>query len=179
MRYRRSDTPGATYFFTVVTFRRRPLFAVPDNAALLKSALRYVMARHPFTIDAFVLLPDHLHCLWTLPPGDADFSTRWMLVKSHFSRQCPAAYKTPPSAARRAKGEQTVWQRRYWEHQIRDEADFAAHCDYIHYNPVKHSLVAKAADWAHSSFARYAERGIYPADWGMAPVDLPDGVGGE
>ncbi|MDP3483242.1 MAG: transposase [Sulfuricella sp.] len=179
MRYRRSDTPGATYFFTVVTFRRRPLFAVPDNSTLLKSALRYVMARHPFTIDAFVLLPDHLHCLWTLPPGDADFSTRWMLVKSHFSRQCPAAYKTPPSAARRAKGEQTVWQRRYWEHQIRDEADFAAHCDYIHYNPVKHSLVAKAADWAHSSFARYAERGIYPADWGMAPVDLPDGVGGE
>lgn len=82
MRYRRSDTPGATYFFTVAIFRRRPLFAVPDNAALLRSALRYVMARHPFTIGAFVLLPDHLHCLWTLPPGDADFATRWMLVKS-------------------------------------------------------------------------------------------------
>ena len=179
MRYRRSNTPGATYFFTVVTFQRRPLFAVPDNAALLKSALRYVMARRPFTIDAFVMLPDHLHCMWTLPPGDADFATRWMLVKSHFSRQCSASYKTPPSAARRAKGEQTVWQRRYWEHQIRDEADFAAHCDYIHYNPVKHGLVARPADWVHSSFARFVKRGIYPADWGVASVDFPDGVGGE
>lgn len=179
MRYRRSDTPGATYFFTVVTFRRRPLFAMPENAALLKSALRTVMARRPFTIDAFVLLPDHLHCLWTLPPGDADFASRWMLVKSHFSRLCPASCKTLPSASRSAKGEQAVWQRRYWEHQIRDEADFAAHCDYIHYNPVRHGLVAKAADWAHSSFGRFAERGVYPVDWGMTPIDLAEEVGSE
>ena len=124
MRYRRSDTPGATYFFTVVTFRRHPIFAAPENPALLKSALRAVMARHPFTIDAIVVLPDHLHCLWTLPENDADF---------------------------------------------------AAHCDYIHYNPVKHGLVA----WPHSSFARFVERGIYPADWGAAPPEFSAGIGGE
>ncbi|MBS4099324.1 MAG: transposase [Sulfuricella sp.] len=179
MRYRRSDTPGATYFFTVVTFRRYPIFAAPENPALLKSALRYVMARHPFTIDAMVVLPDHLHCLWTLPEYDADFATRWMLVKSHFSRHCDARFKSSPSAARRAKGEQTVWQRRYWEHQIRDEADFAAHCDYIHYNPVKHGLTATAADWPHSSFVRFVERGIYPADWGNDPADFAEGIGSE
>ncbi|MCP5159691.1 MAG: transposase [Gammaproteobacteria bacterium] len=176
MRYRRSTTPGATYFFTVVTYRRRAILCEPDAMALLRDAFTTVKQRHPFRIDAVVILPDHLHCLWTLPLDDADYSTRWMLIKSHFTRRCPASLKTIRSPALRHKREQTIWQRRYWEYQIRDDQDFERHCDYIHYNPVKHGHTTRVADWPHSSFRRFVENGLYPLDWAGHP-DWIDATG--
>jgi len=136
MRYCRSITPGATYFFTVVTYRRQAIPCEPDALALLREAFATIKQRHPFRINAVVILPDHLHCLWTLPSDDSDYSTRWMLIKSYFTRRCAASLKIERSLALRHKREQMIWQPRYWEHQIRDERDFERHCDYIHYNPV-------------------------------------------
>lgn len=168
MRYRRSKTPGATYFFTVVTYRRRRFLCEPENVALLRAAFRAVKRRHPFSIDAFVLLQDHLHCLWTLPQGDADYSKRWMLVKSYFTRRCSNALKMGRSSALLHKREQRIWQHRFWEHQIRGEEDFLRHCDYIHFNSVKHGYVSRALDWPYSSFQLFLRRGIYSPDWGLA-----------
>ena len=113
------------------------------------------MEKHPFHIDAFVLLPDHLHCLWTMPVDDHDFSTRWRLIKSAFTRQCEARYKEAPSKNMLAKQEQAVWQRRFWEHAIRDDRDFKNHLEYIHYNPVKHGLATTPAEWPTSTFHKY------------------------
>ena len=166
MKYKRARAEGGTYFFTVVTYQRRKFLCVPENVALLREAFRYVMARHPFKIDAFVLLPDHLHCIWTLPEGDGNFSTRWRLIKSYFTRKCATVCRGHPSASRRRKGEQAVWQRRFWEHRIRDEGDFIQHLEYIHFNPVKHGLVQAPRDWQYSSFHRYVRRGIYDPTWG-------------
>jgi putative transposase len=118
----------------------------------------------PFEIDAVVVLPEHLHAMWTLPPGDADFATRWKLIKSEFSRSCPASATLSRSQA--AKGERGIWQRRYFEHLIRDDNDYARHADYIHYNPVKHGWVRSSAEWPYSTFHSFVERGIYSADWG-------------
>jgi putative transposase len=176
MRYRRSTTPGATYFFTVVTYRRRAMLCEPDTVAPLREAFATVKQRHPFRIDAVVILPDHWHGLWTLPPDDADDSTRWMRVKSHCTRRCAVALKTPRSPALRHKRAPTIWQPRYWEHPIRDDRDFERHCDYLHDNPVKHGLVAQVADWPHSSFHRFVENGAYPLDWAGHP-DLADAAG--
>jgi putative transposase len=177
MQYRRSNIPGATYFFTVVTYNRQRIFETPETLSLLRHSFRYVKDKHPFDIDAIVVLPDHLHCLWTLPLNDADFSTRWRLVKSHFSRYCSSTYKQEQSSSRLKKGEQTIWQRRFWEYQIRDEHDFAKHADYIHYNPVKHGLVKLPSDWPYSSFHRCVEQGIYQKDWGGGVVDSIDYIG--
>jgi len=178
MRYRRSRAPGATYFFTVVTYRRRRLLCEPENVRILRSAFRAVKQRYPFSIDAFVLLPDHLHCLWTLPADDADYSTRWMLIKSHFTRRCAIMQKLPPSKSLRNKRQQTIWQGRFWEHQIRGDQDFERHCDYIHYNPLKHSYVNRVADWPYSSFHSFVHRDIYPADWSaMEDIKSEDGFG--
>lgn len=175
MLYRRAKTPGATYFFTVVTHQRQPLFSDAETIALLRTAFRIVKANHPFTIDAIVLLPDHLHCLWTLPEEDANFSTRWRLIKSEFSRHCPDQYKRPRSSSRQSKGEQAIWQRRFWEHRIQDEADLIRHVDYIHYNPVKHGLAEAPKDWAYSSFHRFVRDGVYAKDWGESEsINLPD-----
>ena len=165
MQYRRAKTPGATYFFTVVTFRRRKILCEPENRELLRTAFRIIKSRHPFTIDAFVLLPEHLHCIWTLPSDDSDYSMRWNGIKGHFSHNCPDKYKTSPSAAQQHKRAQTIWQPRFWEHQIRDERDFENHCDYIHWNPVKHGLVSRVYDWPYSSLHRFVRLGIYPPDW--------------
>ena len=137
----------------------------PKNVSLLREALRRVMQKHPFTIDAFVLLPDHLHCIWTLPQSDRDYSTRWRLVKSYFSRQCDGRH-SKPSESRQKKKEQAVWQRRFWEHLIRDDEDFVRHVEYIHYNPVKHRLVKAPNDWEYSSFHRYVRDGVYDVEWG-------------
>ena len=178
MRYRRARAPGATYFFTVVAYRRRRFLCEPENVGLLRAAFRSVIRRHPFAIDAFVLLPDHLHCLWTLPPGDADYSTRWMLVKSYFTRRSADGLKAPRPDALRRKREQTIWQHRYWEHQIRGDLDFERHCDYIHFNPIKHGYVERAADWRYSSFHLFVRRGIYTRDWGGGVLgDVSDGFG--
>ena len=161
--YRRNFIPGASYFFTVNLNDRRSRLLV-DHVAPLRAAFRAVRARHPFMIDAVVVLPDHLHAIWTLPPGDADFATRWRLIKSGFSRSL--APHEPRSASRVAKGERSIWQRRYWEHTLRDELDFERHCDYIHFNPVKHGHAGAVRDWPYSSFPRFVKLGVYPIDWG-------------
>ena len=181
MRYRRTRIPGATYFFTAVAYRRRPIFASQAAVLALEEAIAGVRVRHPFEVDAQVVLPDHLHAVWALPEGDADYSTRWRLIKSSFTRACLQSQPAAASnASRAAKGEQTVWQRRFWEHLIRDTRDFAAHVDYIHYNPVRHGLVAAPRDWPHSTFAEWVARGVYEPDWGSDEMPkLPDWVGGE
>lgn len=168
MQYRRAKTPGGTYFFTIVTYRRQKLFDTPQTVDLLRQAFRTVKQQHPFTIDAIVVLPDHLHCIWTLPDGDADFSKRWRLIKSEFSRKCPDEFKHFPNKSRISKKEQAIWQRRFWEHQIQDEKDFVNHVEYIHLNPVRHKLAQAPKDWEYSSFMSYVRRGLYPSDWGSA-----------
>ena len=157
--YRRNIVPGATYFFTVnIADRRLPLLT--NNIGMLRNAIRYTRLRHPFAIDAIVILPDHLHAIWTLPQGDADFATRWRLIKSAFSRSLSADELVTPSRFR--KGERGIWQRRYWEHTMRDERDYVRHVDYIHFNPVKHGHVGDVSRWPHSSFHRYVRLGLYP-----------------
>ena len=161
-RYIRSNIAGATYFFTL-TLEDRSASHLTDHADDLRAAVRYVKDRRPFVIDAMVLLPDHLHAIWTLPPDDADFATRWMLIKQRFTKSAGVA-----TDSRGIKGERALWQRRYWEHLVRDDDDFARHVDYVHFNPVKHGLVQRAKDWTHSSFHRYVKEGKLPADWGVA-----------
>jgi putative transposase len=168
MEYRRSKTPNATYFFTVVTDKRRKILCEPENIDLLRKAFRYGMQNHHFKIDAIAILPDHLHCIWTLPENDADFSTRWRLIKSYFSRYCNLDYQGKVSDSRQKKAEKAVWQRRFWEHQIRDDDDFINHLNYIHYNPVRHGLTMAPKDWPFSSFSRYVEKGFYDELWGAS-----------
>lgn len=177
MEYRRAKIPGGTYFFTVVTHQRQNILTIPDNMALLRKSFRYAMKNYPFTIDAAVILPDHLHCLWTLPENDHDFSTRWRLIKSFFSRNYEQKQQLPISKSRAKKQERAVWQRRFWEHYIRDQEDFKNHLDYIHYNPVKHGLVTAAKDWQYSSFPRYVSQGIYDLSWGTEISFTPVGCG--
>ncbi len=160
--YRRNRVPGGTYFFTVNLYDRRSEI-LTRNIDVLREAVRKVRARVPFHIDAWVVLPDHLHCLWTLPKGDADFSGRWQAIKTAFSKQIPEGDFR--SASRRGKGERGIWQRRFWEHTIRDDHDYGAHFDYVHFNPVRHGLVAHTGDWPYSSFHRSVAMGLYPADW--------------
>ncbi|MEQ9354581.1 REP-associated tyrosine transposase [Coleofasciculus chthonoplastes] len=180
MQYRRAKTPGATYFFTVVTYQRQTIFDDGEMVELLRQCFRVVKQRHPFVIEAMVVLREHLHCIWTLPDNDANFSMRWRLIKTEFSRRCRDSYKRPQEASRVRKGEQPVWQRRFWEHQIRDERDFQHHVDYIHFNPVHHGLVTAPKDWDYSSFHRYVRDGCYPIDWGAdGDIKLPPNVGSE
>ena len=172
MRYRRARLKGGTYFFTVVTHKRVKIFNHSDNVELLRQAFRKVIKRHPFKIDAFVLLPDHLHCIWTLPKGDADFSMRWRLIKSNFSRQLDhlgwieGRNPTKTTVSRFRKNEKSIWQRRFWEHLIRNHQDLRRHVEYIHYNPVKHGLTKAPGEWDYSSFHRYVDKGIYDVKWG-------------
>ncbi len=156
MKYRRMRVPGGTYFFTVVTAGRKPILAYPDSIAALMGHTENVRVHHPFDIDAYVILPDHLHAIWTLPEGDSNFSTRWMLIKSAFARSF-------------GKG-QPVWQNRFWEHLIHSDEDFSNHIEYIHYNPVKHGFVAAPRDWPHSSFHGFVASGDYESDWGSGEV---------
>ena len=160
--YRRAFAPGGCWFFTVNLLDRRRSLLV-DHIDALRAATRRTKARHPFTIDAMVVLPDHIHAVWTLPEDDADFSLRWRLIKIAFAQAIPK--REPRSPVRVARGERGIWQRRYWEHTIRDDQDFAAHMDYTHFNPVKHGLVQHPADWPHSSFRQCVARGLYPAGW--------------
>lgn len=160
--YRRNFLVGGSFFFTV-NLAERHLRLLTDHIDELRTAFRETRRHHPFTIDAMVVLPDHLHTIWTLPEGDADFATRWRLIKSAFSRTLAAGERI--SKSRAAKGERGIWQRRCWEHTIRDDNDFARHVDYIHINPVKHRLVARVVDWPYSSFHRMVKLGVYPGDW--------------
>ena len=167
MQYRRAFVPGGSWFFTVVTRDRRPIFASADAVDVLRDAFRTVRAKHAFATEAIVVLPDHLHCIWMLPPGDADFATRWRLVKTRVAQRLDSVLR----------GDGRIWQHRFWEHLLRDEDDLARHVDYIHFNPVKHGLVDRAVDWPHSSFHRYVAAGVLPVDWGLS-TEL-DGVGNE
>jgi len=160
--YRRSFVPGGTFFFTVNLADRRCRL-LTEKVDRLRAAFRYARAWHAFTLDAVVVLPDHLHAIWTLPPGDADYSTRWRLIKAVFSRGIEPVERR--SKSRAAKGKRGIWQRRYWEHTLRDERDFERHCDYIHFNPVKNGYVRAAHEWPHSSLHRFLKLGIYPAGW--------------
>jgi putative transposase len=160
--YRRNFVAGGSFFFTVNLADRR-LSLLTEHVDELRAAFRETRQRHPFTTDAIVVLPDHLHVVWTLPKGDANFATRWRLIKSTFSRSIPAGESI--SNSRLIKGERGIWQRRFWEHTIRDEDDSARHVDYIHINPVKHGLVTRVQDWPYSSFHRMVKLGVYPEDW--------------
>jgi putative transposase len=160
--YRRAFVPGGCWFFTVNLLERRQTLLV-DHIATLREAVAKTRQSQPYRIDAFVVLPDHLHAIWTLPPGDADFSTRWRLIKSRFARALPKHERL--SSVRVARNERGIWQRRFWEHLIRDEADYARHVEYCYINPVKHGLVTKVRDWPHSSFHRDVRAGIVAEDW--------------
>ncbi len=170
--YQRCRIPGGCYFFTVVTHDRQPLLKQHDVRLALRQAIQRVRSQQPFRIDGWVLLPDHLHCIWTLPPGDADYSGRWRHIKSLVTQACGARYFRPEelSLRRAHKGQGTLWQQRFWEHGIRDESDLQRHLDYLHWNPVKHGLVSRVADWPWSSFHRQVRLGFYPPDWGYDPA---------
>jgi putative transposase len=167
-RYRRALT-GTTYFFTVVTHRRRPILCDDAIRIALRHAIEQVRSCLPFKTDAMVLMPDHLHCIWTLPDGDTDFSSRWSQIKHHVSYSCGQMYSTALSTSRQRQRTAAIWQRRFWEHQIRNETDMERHVDYIHFNPVKHGLVGMAAAWPYSTFGRFVRDGVYAADWGGNP----------
>ena len=170
--YHRNRVPGGTYFFTVNLLDRRERLLV-EHIDAFRESVRQVRARHPFHIDAWVVLPDHTHCIWTLPPGDDDYSARWKAIKIAFAKTLPKTERL--SAIRKRKRERGIWQRRFWEHTIRDERDYAAHVDYVHINPFKHGLVKRVRGWPYSSFHRFVEAGIYPLDWAGDGVTLKAG----
>jgi len=179
--YRRALIPGGSFFFTVVVHQRQPLFSAPLAVSILGSVLRRCLIRWPFTVNAIVLLPDHLHAIWSLPPGDADYSKRWGWVKKEFTKQWLAAGGIDPvvSSARKREHRRGVWQPRFWEHTLEDDEDFGRHFDYTHWNPVKHGHVQRVCDWPHSSFHRYVQMGVYDKHWGcftanQPPIDFSD-----
>lgn len=160
--YRRVKAKGSTFFFTIVLADRSSSMLV-EQIERLRAAYRLAQSRRPFETVAICILPDHLHAIWALPEDDDDFSIRWSLIKTSFSRGIEARPRSPSKIVKREKG---IWQRRFWEHAIRDEADLERHIDYIHFNPVKHGHVSRVADWPHSSFHRYVGQGLLEADWG-------------
>jgi putative transposase len=180
--YRRSIVPGGTFFFTLVSWQRRPVLCNPDIRASLREAITTVRAIHPFAVVAMVLLPDHLHCVWELPAGDSDFAVRWAMIKRFVTKRIAGsgngAHSAPyGSASRMRRHEGCLWQRRFWEHQVRDQPDLTRCLDYLHWNPVKDGYVRAVIDWPFSSFHRYVKQGYYPSGWGGPGVI--DGGGGE
>lgn len=176
--YRRAHVPGGTYFFTVVTHRRRRLFHLAENRILLGDAIRECLRDWAFDLNAIVLLPDHLHAIWSLPPGDDNYSGRWSVIKKTFTVNYLAngGQDWAVSAGKKKENRRGVWQRRFWEHVIEDEDGYETHFDYIHYNPVKHKLVSCPRDWEATSFHRWVNQGVYPADWGCGnypPITFP------
>ena len=167
-RYIRARLPGGTFFFTVNLTERTGSRLLVEHIRPLRDAFRATRRDHPFRIEAIVILPEHLHALWTLPAGDSDFSTRWALIKARFSRAIEADERR--SASRLRRRERGIWQRRFYEHAIRDDEDFARHVDYIHWNPVKHGWATRVIEWPYSSFHRYVRCGWLAADW-AAPDD--------
>jgi putative transposase len=171
--YRRAFVLGGCWFFTVNLLDRRKTLLV-DRIDALRDAVERTRGRYPFVIDAVVVLPDHIHAVWTLPPGDADFSVRWRLIKSRFAQSLPR--HEPFGHVRSERGERGIWQRRFWEHLIKNEADYARHVEYCYINPVKHGLVTRVCDWPHSSFHRAVRAGIVPEDW-AGDADRPGEFG--
>jgi len=180
--YCRSYLPGGTYFFTLVTNLRRSIFLEAKARQVLRESFHRGMEKiGPFKVEAICLLPDHLHCIWTLPDNDDNYSARWKVIKAYFSHQYlqlgGTAGKTTSSKAN--KGELGVWQRRFWEHSIGNLVDLNRHIDYIHYNPVKHGLVQAVKAWPWSSFHRYVQEGYYDPEWGNENSGLDEIVVGE
>ena len=178
--YIRWRDDGAAYFFTVVTYHRRAILTSANARTILKRAMATVRQRWPFDMPACVLLPDHLHCVWQLPEGDDDLPVRWANIKRAFTQRYLEAggrgAKVSPGLGRHHQ--RGVWQPRYWEHRIRDEEDWRRHCDYIHFNPIKHGHVEDLSDWPWSSFHRYVQQGVLDPDWpGAKPLAMPDTTG--
>ncbi len=170
--YRRNLVAGGTFFFTVNLHDRR-FTLLADHAGPLREIVRGVRKELPFTVDAMVILPDHWHAVWTLPPGDAAYARRIRLIKARFTRYL---VQTGERIERDRRGEYRLWQKRFWEHTIRDDADFEAHLNYVHFNPVKHGHVDRVSEWPYSTFHRYVRRGLLPEGWAMPQ---PDGTFGE
>ncbi len=175
VQYRRSRIPGGTYFFTV-TLRDRGAKTLVEHIDILRTAFRMTRRERPFVIDALVVLPEHLHTVWTLPAGDDDYAGRWRSIKSRFTH---GLIKTGMGLTRNAKGEYDLWQRRYWEHTIRDERDLTRHVDYIHFNPVKHGLAKAVHEWPYSTFHRFVQQGLCSPDWAGGGVETDDEGFGE
>ncbi len=172
--YRRPAIAGGTYFITQVTYQRHPWLCTDNARHALRTAINQVRQNRPFLINAFVLLPDHFHCLWTLPQHDNDLSTHLRLIKTYVTRHygIHLGLDLEISTSRTKRKERNLWQRRFWEHLIRDETDFAQHCDYIYYNPVHHQLCQVPTAWQFSSVHRFITQGIYPPNWGGYPIDF-------
>ena len=172
--YRRYKVNGGTYFITQVTYKREPWLCTEIGRRGLREAITTVRSKYPFSLDAFILLPDHFHCLMTLPIQDQDFSLRLRLIKTYVTKyyRQDMGINQPISESREKRRESNIWQRRFWEHFIRDEQDFSAHCDYIHYNPVRHKLCNNPRDWQFSSIHRFIDQEFYPPDWGSQPINL-------
>jgi len=173
MRYRRAHSPGGTFFFTVNLADRTSSMLV-DRIDALRDAVGTTLRGHPCTVLAWAVMPDHMHAIWTLPSEDGDYATRWMLIKQRFSRAIPA--REVIGSSRRKKDERGIWQRRYWEHEIRSQRDLDRHVDYVHINPVKHGHTARASEWPYSSIHRYIRQGILSSDWAC---DFTETLGGE
>lgn len=176
--YHRSYVEGGVYFFTVVTYNRLPILTTPETRELLRVAWVNTRERYPFTTDAICLLPDHIHCIWSLPENDKNYSVRWSEIKRLFTRSYldrigPGEERNISRLKRR---EAAIWQRRFWEHTLVDEEDLKRHIDYIHFNPVKHGLVERVADWKWSSFHRYVQDGLYEQNWCDSIVNNGNGL---
>lgn len=178
--FRRARTSGGTFFFTVVTYQRQRFLTKEPIRAILRKTIEITRTEYPFIINAWVLLPDHLHCIWTLPDSDHDYSKRWGIIKARFSKHVKTLIhpQQTGSSSRFKHRETSIWQRRFWEHQICNEEDYRNHMDYIHYNPVKHGLVSNVSGWPYSTFHRYVQQGTYPKDWGNK-IQLPNNEYGE
>jgi len=173
--YRRSKTPGALYFFTV-TLRNRQSNLLITHINDLRHAMKTVQIQHPYKIEAIAILPDHLHTIWQLPKNDNNYSLRWQRIKGIFTRRI---IKKGMKIAKNHRGEYPIWQRRFWEHTIRNENDFENHVNYIHHNPIKHGLVKKVKDWPYSSLHKYIREGLLPPGWSEDPVEIEDTNYGE
>lgn len=160
--YRRSHIAGGTYFFTLALHDRQSSL-LTEHIDELRQAYRRANELHPFTTIAICILPEHIHAIWALPTDDHDYALRWRIIKSQFSKHFSPNENR--SASKIRHGEKGIWQRRYWEHQIRDERDLNQHIDYIHANPVKHGRVQRVQDWPYSSFHQYVKRSELPIDW--------------
>jgi len=165
--FRRAFVPGGSFFFTLVTNGRAPLFNQPVARQLLGTVFRECLEKWPFTINALVLLPEHLHAIWSLPQGDAAYPKRWGWIKKEFTQRWleQGGHEEAISAARESEGRRGIWQPRYWEHTLESDDDFERHFDYSHFNPVKHGHVRCPRDWPWSTFHRWVKAGVYPEHW--------------
>ena len=176
--YRRFNVSGGSYFITQITYQRETWLCSNIGRKALREAIENVRQKYPFSIEAFVLLPDHFHCLWTLPLDDGNISVRLRLIKTYITKnyQQELGINLAISQSRQKRKESNLWQRRFWEHLIRNDKDFASHCDYIHYNPVHHGFCNNPQDWQYSSIHRFIDQGIYPPDWGKDGIkEKPQG----